>query len=77
MMRGVAGARPAIPNLAGGAGSGPLPPGQDRKTASGQGGDINNNVTVNQASNNPANDVVHALNVHAQNTYQNNAAMGR
>ncbi|MGA8250676.1 MAG: hypothetical protein WB989_08440 [Mycobacterium sp.] len=32
-----------------------------------------NNVTINQASAQPANDVTHALNVH----YQNAPAMGR
>jgi hypothetical protein len=32
---------------------------------------IVNNVNIDQASHQPINDAVHALNVHAQNTYQN------
>jgi hypothetical protein len=44
-----------------------MPPGQDQgggdKTADPNGG-VTNNVTINQASAQPANDVTHALNVH-------------
>lgn len=74
---GIAGARPQIPNLAGGAGGGAMQPGQGG--GQGQGGDqtINNHVTVNQASNNPANDITHALGVQQQGQYNNNPSMGR
>ncbi len=44
---------------------------QGGKTADGQG--VTNNVTINQASAQPANDVTHALKVQ----YQNMPAMGR
>lgn len=79
---GIAGARPAIPNLAGGAGAQAMKP-DDKK--GGQGGadggkgdqTINQSVTVNQASNNPANDVTHQLGVMAQSQYSNAPAMGR
>ena len=73
--RSVAGARPAIPNLAGGAGGGTLPASKDGKDGqqdNGQPG-VTNNVTINQASAQPANDMTHALNV----MHQNNPAMGR
>lgn len=71
---GIAGARPAIPNLAGGAGAGPMQPGdKDKKTAGGQQPGQTNNITINQASDQPANDITHALGVQ----YQNSPAMGR
>lgn len=78
---GIAGARPAIPNLAGGAGGGTLPGKDGKDGQNGEGGNlgqtINNQVTVNQASNNPANDVTHAMTVHQQSQYTNAPAMGR
>jgi len=71
---GIAGARPAIPNLAGGAGAQAMQPGQGKEggnqgeTGAGQ----TNNITINQASAHPANDVTHALGVQ-----YSNPAMGR
>ena len=70
---GIAGARPAIPNLAGGAGAGPMKPGDQQADKKTGGGDQNNNITINQASQQPANDITHALNVQ----YQNAPAMAR
>jgi hypothetical protein len=62
------------PNLAGGAGGGPLPPRPDGKTADASDSQRPQyNVTVNQASQQPANDVVHQLSV----VHQNNPAIGR
>lgn len=79
---GIAGARPAIPNLAGGAGGNPMKSddkkGDDGKDGdNGVGGVINNNLTINQASQQPINDAVHGANVLAQNQYSSAPAMGR
>jgi hypothetical protein len=76
---GIAGARPAIPNLAGGAGAQAMDNknksqgGQDGQgeTPTGPGGQTNN-ITINQASAQPANDITHALGV----SYANAPAMG-
>jgi hypothetical protein len=71
---GIAGARPQAPNLAGGAGGQAMQPGQDKGGDQGQGGaGQTNNITINQASAHPANDITHALGVQ----YQNAPAMGR
>lgn len=76
---GIAGARPAIPNLAGGPGDKPAKPGDNKggDNATPAGGDApggqTNNITINQASAQPANDITHALGVQ----YSNAPAMGR
>lgn len=79
---GIAGARPALPNLAGGTAGGAADknakqPGPDKPAggAPGPGGDNGqtNNITINQASAQPANDITHALGVQ----YANAPAMGR
>jgi hypothetical protein len=74
---GISGARPAVPNLAGGPGNQAMQPGQGGKD-SGKGGGQGetgqtNNITINQASSQPAGDITHALGVQ----YNNNPAMGR
>jgi hypothetical protein len=79
---GIAGARPAIPNMAGGgqADQNAKQPGKDDGkggSPTSGGGDITNNVTVNQASNNPANDITHALGVQQSASAQSAPAMGR
>jgi hypothetical protein len=63
------------PNLAGGAGAQPLQPGKDDKGGknAGQGTVVKNNVTVNQASQQPSGDITHHLDV----MHQNVLAMGR
>lgn len=78
---GIAGARPAIPNLAGGAGGGTLPGKDGKDGQNGEGGSvgqtINNNLTVNQASSHPANEIQSQLTTMQQGQYSNAPAMGR
>jgi hypothetical protein len=63
------------PNLAGGAGAQPLQPGKHDKGGknAGQGTVVNNNVTVNQASQQPADEITSQLTT----MHANMPAMGR
>lgn len=73
---GIASARPAAPNLAGGAGAGPMDPSKsnDQSNGKGQPGGMTANITVNQASNvSPWPDATHQLQV----LHNNNPALGR
>lgn len=75
---GLAGARPAVPNSAGGAGKKPLTGKEGGKEGNGKpAGDVTQNVTINQASHQPANDAAHVLGVQAQATNHSAPAMGR
>ena len=70
---GLAGARPETPNMAGTPAAKPVNPGKGGDTTNNNGGDIHQNVTINEASRQNGADAAHLLSVGAQNM----PAMGR